>query len=287
MGAHSIKNRAISSGFAVLLLCSYSVLAQESTKASADSQTNAEVPTYELERLDWEQQVVEGQKIILKNPWGDVRVRQTGDQTAIFHAVMQKIGDKPKVGKLTTRTEGNEIHLELVYPEGQMPATPQEGRIDAFIGLPYEASLEIHSERGKVDTKTLESALTVRAIDAGVKVKSRGMVDIQTNGGDVLLTLLGPAKDAVDVSDRGAIKTISGDIEVRYYLDQNIAVALTSGASKTTNDLSLLQSRRVDKRTVLMEKGKNPPKIALLSDTGNIIVNDLSAEHQVIQQQKQ
>jgi DUF4097 and DUF4098 domain-containing protein YvlB len=286
MGTPIHKHLAIFSGFALLLAGSSFAIAQESPSTQATKDAGEQSVPYELQRFEWSQEVKEGQKIIVKNPWGDVRVRQTGDKEAIFHAVMQKIGNKPKVAELKSWTEGDTIHLELIYPEDQIPATPQEGRIDAFVGLPYEASLEIHSDRGKVDTKTLESALTVRAKNAGVKVKSRGHLDISTTGGDVLLTLLGPDAKSKDIADRGRIKTLSGDIEVRYYLDQNIEVAMTSGASKTTNDLALLQNRRVEKRTVHMKKGEQAPKIELLSDTGNIIVNDLSSEHKVIQQQK-
>lgn len=238
------------------------------------SGSQSEETPFSLERISKQFPLTKEQKVRIENPWGDIRLSQNGTNELVFHAVVQKIGESPKMPRLVsawTDESEQELVLQVEYPADQTPASVQEGRVDISVLVPYGAAIEVHAERGRVLTKTMESPLTIRAKDQKVSVKSRSSLDISSEGGDInLIFLAGPS------TDRGRIQSYSGDIELRYYRDQALAVEMRSGASKTTNDLTLLQSQKLSGHRASMHKGENPPKIYLQSDTGRIILNDLA-----------
>lgn len=244
-----------------------------SSAEQATSASHGATPAYSLERLEWQGQLAAGNHITINNPWGDVRIRESGGTNAIFHAVMQKIGPEPKVAELKVEKNEGHITFNLVYPEDQQPGSVKEGRIDASIILPKGINISVNADRGRVLTKTLENDLTISATNADIEVKSKGRLEIDAAGANVSVLLLDGEN-----KERGRIQTLSGNIQITYYKDVQVAFAITSGASKTTNDLPLLQSRHFEGRVLHMSKGDKPNRLQLQSDTGNTILNDLSAE---------
>lgn len=276
---HSLLQRFLVATASVAVLFSlsspgFSASASAPMAASQESGSQSEETPYSLDRISKQFPLTKEQKVRIENPWGDIRLGQNGTNELVFHAVVQKIGESPKTPRLVSAwadESEQELVLRIEYPTEQPPASVQEGRVDVSVLVPYGAAIEVQADRGRVLTKTMESPLTIRAKDQKISVKSRSSLDISSEGGDVnVIFLAGPT------ADRGRIQSYSGDIEVRYYRDQAIAVEMRSGASKTTNDLALLQSQKLSGHRASMHKGENPPKIYLQSDSGRIILNDLA-----------
>lgn len=260
------------------LLFTVLINAAPTTKALAqdDPPSTPEVP-YELVRLDWEQRVEPGTTLVLDNRWGDIHLRQTGAEVATLHAVMQKIGEQPKTGELKAERQDDRILLSVVYPNDQQPANPREGRVDAALLVPYGVNLEIIAERGNVDSKTLESDIKVTAVDEAVSLKSAASVQIDARAGEVDIQFVPRAEDD-QRSGRGRIKTITGDVNIRYYPEMQMRFEMLSGRPKTTNDLTLLRNRELTGRQVIMHTGQNPETLYLQSDTGYIRLVNTGSE---------
>ena len=244
---------------ALLLACLIPVV---SVTVAAD-----QTPEFELQRFEHATKPPAGGVVVI-NPWGDVRVRQGASDDARFNAVMQLIGDSPFHGTFDHRIEDDRLVFELSYPADQRPATAADGRIDAGLILPPGVPLEIHTDRGRVLSKTLDSPLTVRATDAAVEAGTRSEVDIETRNGPVRLQIRpGPRSAGL-----GRIASSRGDIEVQFARDVPIAVSARTGASLTTNDPDLLAGRvHRDGRSQLGAADRHP-EIRLDSDSGRLII---------------
>lgn len=265
-------------GFNLLILISLLItpLSLTAQQPAATGESENTVP-FELVRLDWEETVAAGDTLVVDNRWGDIHLRQTGAKAVTYHAVMQKIGEQPKVGELIAEREDGKVTLRIAYPEGQQPASPQEGRVDAAILVPYDVKLEVIAERGKVSSKTMESPVKITAVDQPISLKSASSVNISANAAEVDLQFV-PRKDDDDSRDRGRIQTITGDINIRYYPEMSMRFEMISGRPKTTTDLELLRNRELVGRQVNMHTGKNPEKLYLQSDTGYIRLVNTGSE---------
>lgn len=259
-----------------LLIIHVLFLGMAGLTAHAQESASGDVP-YELVRIDWEHTVPAGDTLVLDNPWGDIHLRQTGATAATLHAVMQKIGEQPKVGELKAEREDGRTVLRFVYPDDQQPANPREGRIDAALLVPYGVKLEIIADRGKVESKTMESHIKLNAQDEAVSLKLAAGADIQARGAEIDIQFVPRAEDD-NGSDRGRIQTISGDINVRYYPDMAMRFEMLSGRPKTTNDLELLRNRKLTGRQVIMHTGQNPETLYVQSDTGYIRLINTGSE---------
>ncbi len=239
--------------------------------------TNPSTP-FELQRFDWEGEPGPGKQLLLENRWGDVRLRQNGGKTVLMHAVMQKIGDHPKVAMLQVEESDAQITLRIAYPPDQQPDTVRQGRVDVALLLPTGLPVSIIAERGEVSGKTLDNPIKIMASDQPVAFSSRSSVDIETRHGEVAI-LFKPhahksADDTIKDSTWGRIQTIDGDILISYYPDVEMGFDIVSGSSKTTDDPRLLQSRRYQARHVLMHTAADAPVLQLHSDTGQIVISN-------------
>ena len=258
----------------ILLVCSLPLAAQQDVDATANT------PAFELQRFDWEGQLKPGTRLLLDNRWGDIRLRQSGGKGVLMHAVMQKIGAKPKVASLQVDEQDDITSLRIVYPEDEQPATVRQGRVDVALLLPTGLAVEINAERGNVTGKTLNNPITVRAVDQQVAFSSTGSIDIATRNGEVAI-LLKPrgqekssAASSADAAPRGRVQTIGGDILIRYYPDVEIGFDMLSGSSKTTDDPRLIKQREYVERRVLMRTSKQADMLQLQSDTGEIVLSN-------------
>ncbi len=236
-----------------------------------------ETVPYELVRLDWEETVTAGDTLVVDNRWGDIHLRQTGATAVTYHAVMQKIGKQPKVGELIAERADGVVTLKIAYPEDQQPASPQEGRVDAAILVPYGVNLEVIAEHGKVSSKTMESPVKITAVDRPISLKSASSVNISANEAEVDIQFV-PRKDGDDSLGRGRVQTITGDINIRYYPEMAMRFEMLSGRPKTTSDLELLRNRKLVGRQVIMHTGQNPETLSLQSDTGYIRLVNTGSE---------
>lgn len=268
-----------------LLLSISNVGAEEQVPEPNETLTADSSVPYELERLQWHAELSKKQSIRLSNPWGDIRIRQTGDQTAVLHAVMQKIGHQPKVASIEHKTVGDAVQLSIQYPQEQQPANVKEGRVDAVLVVPYGTPVEVISDRGRVITKTMESPLKVSAKDESVSVKTHGPIQISTKSAPVEVYLLNYNVKSSNQHESSQIQTLNGDIELKYYQDLPLNVELVSGASKSTNDIALLESRSRSGRKVSMHKGLAKHLYKIQSDTGRIILTNMSLEQPPLEKQ--
>lgn len=233
--------------------------------------------SYELVRLDWNATLKSGDHLSVINPWGNINVRQNKAPDATVHAVMQVIGEDGGQANLQLTTTDGQYTLEFIYPQDNAPDDVTEGRIDVALLLPENVSVSIQGDRGKIASKTVHVPLTVSATDQPVSIKTSNSLEISSSGGNLEVHLLQDPNNAVAAS-RANFKTISGDVNIRYYPDVQLAFAMISGRNKTTNDLSLLQSRQLDGRRVLMQHNNASETVNIQTDTGYIRLINTGSE---------
>lgn len=243
------------------------LLASSPAAALASAPDSSASPPFELQRLEFADRPPAG-GVLLINRWGDVRVKQGTVDRVAFNAVVQLIGEAPHRAEMTHRIEDDRLILELDYPADDAPATTRDGRIDAGIVIPSGMPLEIHSDRGRVMTQTLDSPLVVRATDGSVEVKSRSRVDLVSRDGDIRFN----ARGSRNARDLGQVRSQRGDIEIQFARDLPIRIDARTGASITTNDPVLLQSRREDQGRSQLHHEEPTSLLRIDSDVGRILL---------------
>ena len=160
--------------------------AGDSGKADAAPVAAGDEQDFELDHFRWRGDITGSGTVIATNEWGDLRIRTTHRGEMAVSAVIQKIG--------TTEDEF-EIHIEPTAGQVEVDVaslTAQPGgRVDLTLFVPPGLVLE------------------ARTLDGLAEIKYSGDIDVQTRGGQILITSAQTAR----------AKSVSGDVVIR--LDGN------------------------------------------------------------------
>ncbi len=261
-----------------ILAAALLLIALQPLYAQQDDSAASHAPDFELQRFDWEGVPKPGTTLLLENRWGDIRLRQSGGEAVLMHAVMQKIGAQPRVAELKVDESNEQMALRIVYPEDQQPKSFQQGRVDVALVIPQGIAVEIVADRGVVSGKTLNNPIKVSATSNPVEFSSTASVDIQSDSGEVAIQFKpGPdeASESANQNEyrRGRIQTLSGNILISYQPGVEIGFDMISGSSKTTDDPRLMAQREYLQRRVLMRTSPQADMLQLQSDTGEIVLS--------------
>jgi hypothetical protein len=151
-----------------------------------------------LDRLEWAREVDGAEPITaieVRNDFGDIRARLAGDRRLEASMVVQRLdpaGDK--VG-FTVERRGATVALVVSYPPGRVrdsdprPAKDSYDRLDLVLFVPPGVALRAHTLRGQVEVRGLKSDVEAATQDGPVLVRSAGVVQARTDGGEITVQL--------------------------------------------------------------------------------------------------
>jgi hypothetical protein len=146
---------------------------------------------FELERVSWVGEVGDGQRITVRNPFGDVRARFGGYTGQVeLLANVQHFADEG--GRLELDTAA--VPTGLVVTVGYRTDTgalalvrdpAQKKRVDLVIYVPEGATLSVSTDDGLIDMRGLRSDVRGRSVAGAIRVrKVDGTLDLSTSTGD-------------------------------------------------------------------------------------------------------
>lgn len=141
---------------------------------------------FELDHFRWRGDITGSESIVAVNEWGDLRVRTTHRGELAVSAVIQKIGTTEDEFEVRVDRNTDSLNINVAT----LTATPG-GRVDLTLLIPPGLDLE------------------ARTLDGLAEIKYSGDIEVQTRGGQILITS----------SQIATASSISGDIVVR--LDGN------------------------------------------------------------------
>jgi hypothetical protein len=188
----------------LILAAAALVFGAQAPPAPAHPQTSpspapsAEAPGPVIDRLRWSKEVDGPEPITaveIRNDFGDIRVRGTGDRTLDASMVVQRLdGNGDKVG-FTVERRGGVVALVAAYPPGRVrdsdphPPKASYDRLDLVIFVPKGVTLRAHTLRGRVEVRGLESDVEASTLDEPLFVRTAGAVQARTGGGALTVLL--------------------------------------------------------------------------------------------------
>lgn len=156
--------------------------AGDTAKSDAAGTAGVGEKHFELDHFRWRDDITGAERITATNEWGDLRVRTTHRGPMVASAVIQKIGTTEDEFEVRIERPGGQIDVDVAA----LTAKPG-GRVDLTLLIPPGLSLE------------------ARTLDGLAETKYAGEIDVQTRGGQIVIT-----------SSRAATaRSVSGDIIVR------------------------------------------------------------------------
>jgi hypothetical protein len=220
---------------------------------------------YVIDRKDLKEPLSAGDKLIITNPIGDIRLRGGGNDVLEVHAVIQNLLKDTPPPEIHFNHEGTTLTVTTSFI--QNPYGNQD-RIDLVAFVPEKILTQVQTTFGEIEIKGLKDDISAASQKGKITIKSViGHVEAKNDSGSISAELL-PEVTSLPQD----FVTSTGDISLFFSqgLDANVA-AETSGEISTDFSLQIDfdQSKEPDKlgkATI----GKGGPKISASSKRGKI-----------------
>ncbi len=223
---------------------------------------NTHAQNIEVQRLNYSTQDLSSiDKVVVKNSYGDIRIRQTKQESIVYHAVSQF--SKQHKANLFDSVKDKTLFLEIRYPNP--PSSDSKERVDAVIILPKEIQLQVIIEKGNLSTKTIGNELNIQSEHSDINVKTTNSANIFTKTGNIKFSKI-PNKASKSIE----LKTYSGTIRVDYVAKNIPRADVITGSIVTSNSVRFLKNKTIKNRTQRFRPAKAFGMFKVQSDTGLI-----------------
>jgi hypothetical protein len=227
----------------------------------AVSVTAADQPTadWKIDDWRWKGELAPSTAVEVVNPWGDVRLRAADAGEMESSAMIQRRTADPARAEVHVERRGSVLRFEVVYP------TASKGdlhRVDLALFVPKDAPVTVSTRAGLIQARGLASDLRLRSTSGKVVVSTSGTVDVETDDGDVEVTLAGAAwKSAPRLVSR------DGDIALRLDAKSEARVDI-----KTRGEISMQAPAHLERRRggAVVTYGEGSKPLSLQTRSGHV-----------------
>lgn len=225
----------------------------------------AEDSDFVIDRKDLKEPLKAGDKLIISNSIGDVRLRAGGNDVVEVHAVIQNLIRDTPMPEINFKREGETLTLTTSFT--QNPQGKQD-RIDLVAFVPEKISAQVETTFGEIEIKGIKDDISATSEKGKITIRSViGHVESKNDNGSISVELL---PEVTSLPQK--FVTATGDISLFFTngLDANIE-AQTSGEISTdfTIHIDFDAKKEPDKigKSVI---GKGGHKISASSKRGKI-----------------
>lgn len=237
-------------------------------KADPASTTSAGSPSpaFQIQRVDTSARLEAGQKVLIDNPYGDVRLRFGGYEHHVdVHAVIQQPEGAAAITLEPAATEtGYRIAPRL--PEGSLLAPTQ--RVDLVVFVAEGHALEVRTEQGLIECRSIRADVDLHSTSGNITIRGvRGRIQAETGAGHIEAALR-----TAPTGSSQKLSTTTGNLIVAVNDQLNARLGLaTSGLFATEYSLAVeqLDGREPNKRAEAVI-GEPAASIELASLRGEI-----------------
>ncbi len=222
-------------------------------------------PAAELQRDTQIKPLLAGMPIVVRNPFGDVRVRFGGYVSQIeWRSVAQNPPDAPALS--VHAEQDDRFSLVVRLPDG---ATQQPGqRLDLTLYVAEKHSLDIETQNGLIEVRGLRAELQARSRSGNITFRGvTGAVDVATDGGEIEGQFEGPLPGT-----RQRVISGTGAIVLGLMDALNATMTIASSAPFAT-DFSVevtQQPGQEPNKTGVLVLGKPESQIEVFSKRGEL-----------------
>lgn len=225
-----------------------------------------------VESWRWSGAVGDAARLVIRNRFGDLRVRPSEDDRVFLSALIQRHRDDPRRAAVERRHEGEEFRIEVGYPGtraadlASVPEAWRRRRVDVTLYVPKDRELELESAGGELEVRGHLGGVEVRSVSGEVVVSARGPVTASSERGALRVRF-----ESTAWSRPSILETQTGDISV-WLPAPAACVARLETFGELTTDWSLEVERlpETDKKRARAIIGAGGPELFLSSDRGNL-----------------
>lgn len=250
-----------------LVLLSVAWVAAPLVAATVDSfDIGSGLEGWTIDRFNWQEPLGSTDAIAVDNRFGNVHARASKTDDVEVLAVSQHADGEAKPPTVTVSRVDRRIEIEVAMPEGDRPDDLR--RVDLTVFVPASARLVVRTEDGLVDAKKLGCDIEATSVRGKLRVSTAGSVDLRSEHGDVVATLL---SDRWPAPPR--LETVTGGIEL--WLPEAAAArveASTGGLLTTDFSLEIEHDRSSNTKHAVVDLAGGPAAatVQLVSAKGEI-----------------
>lgn len=225
----------------------------------------AEDSDFVIDRKDLKEPLKAGDKLIISNSIGDVRLRAGGNDVVEVHAIIQNLIKDTPMPEINFKREGETLTLTTSFT--QNPQGKQD-RIDLVAFVPEKISAQVETTFGEIEIKGIKDDISATSEKGKITIRSViGHIESKNDSGSISVELL---PEVTSLPQK--FVTATGDISLFFTngIDANIE-AQTSGEISTdfTIHIDFDAKKEPDKigKSVI---GKGGHKISASSKRGKI-----------------
>ncbi|HEY7160244.1 MAG TPA: hypothetical protein VH815_03250, partial [Acidobacteriota bacterium] len=148
----------------------------------------AEESDYVIDRKDLKEPLTAGDKLIISNPIGDIRLRGGGNDVLEVHAVIQNLMKDTPMPEMNLKREGKTLTLTTSFT--QNPQGKQD-RIDLVAFVPEKIVTQVETTFGEIEIKGLKDDISAASQRGKITIKSvMGHVEARNDSGSISVELL-------------------------------------------------------------------------------------------------
>jgi hypothetical protein len=199
----------------------------------------------------WAARLAQGERITLDNPFGDIRVRASGDSGLDLSGVVQLLNGEKRNPDFRTERRSNALAISVHAPDGW------NGRVDVGVRVPAGSHLDLKTVSGLIE------------VSGNIHVRTGGRVEAYSDSGDILVSMGG-----TDFEDHaGTIESQAGNIDLWLHPLANIGLYASAGG-----ELDIKTGPTIEKTTegaARLVLGSGAGRLDVSSSQGTVIVQTL------------
>jgi DUF4097 and DUF4098 domain-containing protein YvlB len=168
------------------------------------------------------------QELIITNLFGEIFVRKTDEPFVGVISTTQVFGKHAPVAEIKTQSTEHEIFVSINYPPTILATyqnnKKQIGRVDLVVFVPENLLLNLETSYGEINIKELDNNLKLTTQTGTIKTSGKGIVEIDTDSGNVYCNLLLP-----NWNNQTHITSESGNIFMTFPNEKNLKIKARSG----------------------------------------------------------
>lgn len=241
-------------------------------RAEAAAQQPTPLTDWSIEREERELKVLAGDRVLVENLFGDVRVRGGEAGRLQLWSVGQRHADDPRPWKLESASEGGvaSVRVELSPDAPGKPTEWTKRRVDLTLFVPPAASLAVRTADGLIEIRGVTAPVEARSVGGEIRLRVDGPLDAASDRGAIRAVLT-----ARSWQRASRFATVTGPIELDFPPGSAARVVLET-QGELTSDFSIAVERlgQLRKRAVA-ELGGGGAEIRLTSERGNLKIREL------------
>lgn len=200
--------------------------------AAAADPPAVDVDGWTIERREWRRDATGVSRVVIDNPWGDVRVRPAPGAEAYLLANLQRHEDDPRPIEVALEVDGALLRLTVDHAaaEDAEPAGWARRRADLTLFAPAAARLEVTTRHGLAEVRGATGPVRVRTDRGAISIVSSASVDAESVHGAIQADLR-----AARWAPASRFTTVNGDIFLTFARDASATVRIETRGTLTTD----------------------------------------------------